>query len=310
MWGDMVFRSPLLNAAGMFKQGEGRAVALAQGAGGYVAGTTTARPRTGNLAGGVFQPFAPYPRSGAASNFLGLPNPGHQAVAARLASFERSPGFPIGASVAVGPESGVDESTRRRELIDGLEGYAAAGVDFLEINESCPNTEDGDGDWARLADRLEHLDSAFLSKRDRRLPVVVKLSLDTAPDQIPRLVALLEGCGFDGVNFGNTSVAYDSLAPAIRPHERRLFEHFTRTFGGGVSGRPLHATMLECVRRAARARSGPDFAIIATGGIETGGDVVAAQSAGADLCQWYTGYFDALGRDGHRVYQRLYTALD
>lgn len=309
LWGDVVFRAPLLNAAGMWKLGEGHAVALAQGAGGYLAGTTTSRPRPGNASNGVLQPFAPYPRSGAASNWLGLPNDGHHAVAERLARIERVTGFPIGASVAIGPEPGVDEATRRQELVDGMVAHARAGVDFLELNESCPNTEDGEGGWQRLAERLAYLEAAFLSRRQRNVPVVVKLSLDTGPAQIPRMVELLETHGFDGVNFGNTSVAYDALASSIKPRERKLFEHFTSTFGGGVSGRPLNAIMLECVRRAARARSRREFAVIATGGIEAAGDVVAAQSAGADLCQWYTGYFEALGRDGRRVYQRLYSAL-
>jgi hypothetical protein len=49
-------------------------VAARQGAGGWLAGSTTARPRAGNAG----TPFVPYPRSGAASNWLGLPNPGHR----------------------------------------------------------------------------------------------------------------------------------------------------------------------------------------------------------------------------------------
>ena len=88
LWG-LRFRSPLFNAAGMFKNGEGHELAVGQGAGAYLAGTTTHRPRAGNRRRGVAQPFAPYPRSGAASNWLGLPNVGHRAVARRLDQLER-----------------------------------------------------------------------------------------------------------------------------------------------------------------------------------------------------------------------------
>ncbi|NJL29336.1 MAG: hypothetical protein HC897_16345, partial [Thermoanaerobaculia bacterium] len=44
LWG-LEFRSPIGNAAGMFKAGDGYALAATQGAGAYLAGTTTARPR-------------------------------------------------------------------------------------------------------------------------------------------------------------------------------------------------------------------------------------------------------------------------
>ncbi|RMH23248.1 MAG: hypothetical protein D6696_01165, partial [Acidobacteria bacterium] len=99
LWG-IRFRAPLLNAAGMFKNGDGYEVAARQGAGGFLAGTTTAAPRRGNERHGVVQPFAPCPRSGAALNWLGLPNDGHARVAARLAAIGRRDGCPVGASVA------------------------------------------------------------------------------------------------------------------------------------------------------------------------------------------------------------------
>ncbi|MEM6797106.1 MAG: hypothetical protein AAF725_24240, partial [Acidobacteriota bacterium] len=126
-WG-LEFRSPLLNAAGMFKKGEGYEVTAAQGAGAYLAGTTTRTPRKGNLKNGIRAPFAPYPRSGAASNWLGLPNPGHRAVAARMAKLEPIPGFPRGASLAV--DSGPRAENVLEGLIEGLEAYHEAGVDF------------------------------------------------------------------------------------------------------------------------------------------------------------------------------------
>ena len=88
------------------------------------------------------------------------------------------------------------------------------------------------------------------------------------------------------------------------------FDYFTQTFGGGVSGEPLRVSSLELVRTAsnyAASRSlAREFHIIRTGGIATLQDVEESFSAGAALCQWYTGYFERFAEDGHSVYARLF----
>jgi len=322
LWG-IQFRSPLGNAAGMFKNGQGYALCANQGAGYYLAGTTTAHPRPGNRRAGVTRPFAPYPRSGAASNWLGLPNDGHAAVAERLARVvrdQRIDGCPIGASLAASP--GEDEDDQVAGLLDGLRRYADAGVDFLEINESCPNTEDAGRSWDPLADlrrRLERIAEEFLvgpGSGGSHPPVLVKLSVDTAPDQIPALVALLSELGYAGIDLGNTSTAYAARRRAIAPAERRLYDRFALRFGGGVSGRPLKETSLELARAgveaaaAARAsnsgRETPELHVLRTGGIETGADLTASEHAGIALDGWFTGYFEAFAERGHGLYRMVY----
>lgn len=305
LWG-LTFRAPILNAAGMFKNGEGYEVARRQGAGGWLAGSTTARPRAGNPR----TPFVPYPRSGAASNWLGLPNPGHRAVAARLAALPRVPGFPIGASLAVTAEDGAGDEERLAGCVAGLELYAEAGVDFLEINESCPNTADDARGFAELRRRLTYLRDGFLARRRRRLPVIVKFSCDATADEVPPLVELLAELGYDGVNFGNTSTAYDAHRASIAAPERALFDHFRRRYGGGVSGRPLKERSLALAAAAVaelRRRPPPhEFHVIRTGGIEDAGDLRRSEEAGVALSQWYSGYFEAFARHGHGVYEELY----
>lgn len=309
LWG-LQFRSSLFNAAGMFKNGDGYQVTWHQGAGAYLAGTTTHRQRRGNPG----LPFAPYPRSGSASNFLGLPNLGHQAVAGRLASLPRHAGFPIGASVAAPSEDAPSEEERLAHQIAGLKLYEQAGVDFLEINESCPNTEDDLAGLDALRKRLSILRDGFLDHRERRLPVLVKFSCDTATAQVAELIDLLVELGFDGVNFGNTSIAYPDLRQEIAQPERRLFDHFVQRFKGGVSGRPLKRRSLDLTTAAtAHLRAHPpehEFHVIRTGGLENAGDLRFSEDAGASLSQWYSGYFEAFGRHGHGLYQRLYANLD
>ena len=306
LWG-LRFRSPLCNAAGMFKYGEGYELAARQGAGAYLAGTTTHQPRAGNRKGGVTQPFAPYPRSRAASNWLGLPNPGHRAVAERLATVERRDGCPIGASVAACPDPAVADEEKLDQLVAGMELYEDAGVDFLEMNESCPNTEAGESD---LRGRLALLSERFLGRRRRPLPVIVKLSCDTAPEQVEALVTMLVELGFDGVNFGNTSTEYALHRPRIAPAETRLYDFFTRTYGGGVSGHPLKEISLRLAELAVRTvRSlAPDheFHVVRTGGIEDAGDVQRSEEVGVALNQWYSGYFEAFAGHGHDLYRQFF----
>lgn len=312
LWG-LRFQSPLCNAAGMFKNGEGYELAAGQGAGAYLAGTTTHLRRAGNRGHGVAQPFAPYPRSGAASNWLGLPNPGHGTVASRLGRLRRQEGCPVGASAAACPDPSVPADRKLDQLTAALRAYDEAGVDFLEINESCPNTADDPGGFEEMRQRLSHVASSFLAHRGRRLPVIVKLSCDTAPGDVGQLVATLVELGFDGVNFGNTSTDYSRHRGAIAAADRRLYDHFTRSFGGGVSGRLLKEDSLRLATAAVSCleRQPPDheFHVVRTGGIESAEDVRASLAAGIALCQWYSGYFEAFGRHGHDTYLRLYSRL-
>lgn len=308
LWG-LRFRCGLLNAAGMFKNGESYDLVWRQCAGGYLAGTTTTYPRAGNAKNGITKPFAPYPRSRAASNWLGLPNEGHAIVAKRLAAFERHDDFPIGASLMTAPES--SGKAALEELVEGMKYYTEANVDFLEINESCPNVAHGSSSLEAITERLEYISQNVLRKRSRNLPVIVKFSTDTAITDVEPLVDILLTLGYDGVNFGNTSTNYAAHRTALIPEEQPLFDYFSQTFGGGVSGEPLRVSSLALVQRAAEilqaAQPKHEFHIIRTGGIASFKDVEESYSAGASLCQWYTGYFERFAEDGHQLYTRMFS---
>ncbi|MDY7092438.1 MAG: hypothetical protein SX243_05615 [Acidobacteriota bacterium] len=312
LWG-VTFPSPLGNAAGMFKDGQGYEVVAGQGAGFFLAGTTTALPRGGNRKGHHRRPFAPYPRSGAASNWLGLPNPGDLAVARLLKGLDRRPGCPVGASLGAPPE--LDEAPALEALARGMKAYAEAAVDFLEVNESCPNTEAveaGDGNLGAMGRRLARLREHFPAGSGQP-PVVVKLSCDLAPALVPRVLDLLFEHGYDGVNFGNTSTDYAAHRQHIAPEEQALYRYFTHHFGGGVSGRPLKEASLRLVSAAAEHRErcglGREFHIVRTGGVEDAQDVRRSLDAGASLVQWYTAYFEAFALHGDELYRNLYADL-
>lgn len=308
------FRFPLWNAAGMFKGGETYHVVVAQGAGAYVAGTTTSRVRAGNIRNGVQWPAVPYTHSHASSNWMGLPNAGHQVVASRLAKLERVPGCPIGASVSAEP--GLDPHVALDELVDGMHMYADAGVDYLELNESCPNVPGHTHREALDADLLRRLDviaSRVLSQRRRHLPVVVKFSNDTSVEQMPGVVHALHERGFNGIIVGNTSTRYAEHAAMIDARDRALYDHFVSTYGGGLSGAPLRADSLALcgVALAARTVCGADntFEVIRCGGVAGADDIKASAAIGVRLNQWYVGYFEAFGRYGHGVYRDVVSRM-
>ncbi len=312
LWG-LRFRSSLFNAAGIFKNGEGYDMVYRQGAGAYLAGTTTTYPRTGNSKAGIAKPFAPYPRSRSASNWLGLPNAGHAEVAKRLSGLPRYNDFPIGVSIMAAPES--SGRAALEELVEAIQMYASARVDFIELNESCPNTSHSDEhkSWDAMVERLEFLAEHALRKRTQRLPIIVKYSSDTQQEQIAPLMDILNTLGYDGVNFGNTSTRYVHHAERIHHSERRLYDYFTQTFGGGVSGEVVKGDALACVHHAAEycrtLRHDREFHVISTGGIAIAEDVRTAQQAGASVCQWYTGYFAQFAVHGHGVYRHINEAL-
>lgn len=296
-----------MNAAGMFKNGECYEMVAQQGAAAYLGGTGTRNPRRGNDKNGIHLPFVAYRKSGAASNFLGLPNDGDEINADRAARIQRIAGCPVGWSVARSPDFQGEKQLDR--LVASMWLYEQAGVDFLEMNESCPNTGHA-GDDGGLAQRLVYVREHFLAQRKRRLPVIVKFSTDTNPAQIQELLDLLFALRYDGVNFGNSSTAYGARKTGIDQKEQRVYDYFTTTFGGGVTGRPLKESSLELAARAAEhVKSGPpahEFHVIRTGGIETRADIEATNRAGISLNQWFTGYFERFAEHGHDVYRRMF----
>ncbi len=314
LWG-LSFQTNLFNAAGMFKNGECSEMVFRQGAGAYLGGTGTWNSRTGNEKNKVHLPFTPYPRSHAASNWLGLPNKGdieNAFTAKKIVDTQKEinnySNFPIGWSIMGSPDYTGEEKLQK--LVESMNLYKNAGVHFLEINESCPNTTHGKPQNSDLEKRLHYIKKHFLNKRDRNIPVIVKFSNDTTVEQVPYLLDLLFSCDFDGVNFGNTSTQYEKRKKDIHQKEHKLFDYFTQTFGGGLSGKVLKEDSLLLASTAASyVKAGPpsqEFHVIRTGGIDSLKDIEESNKAGISLNQWFTGYFEHFAENGHDVYRELF----
>ena len=309
----LTFQSPIFNAAGIFKEVYGYEVAYRQGAGAFLIGTITPKPRKGNSKKAILHPFIPLASSNSAINWMGLPNVGFAEAAKRINTIEKRPRCPIGISISFQPESEYPDSVN--EIIDGFTLFQSSQVDFIELNESCPNVEHshniekiGNLDKS-LVDRLTELSERFLKHRQRHLPIFVKFSTDTMPDQLPELIDLLMELGFDGINLGNTSTTYSEYLDAVNKKDRENFEYFTNTFGGGVSGKLIKSKSLSLSKVASeyirQKNSSNEFIVIRTGGIESAEDINLTLQSGIPLMNWFTGYFDQFSNYGHQVYSKL-----
>ncbi len=314
LW-NIEFRSPIFNAAGVFKKGVGYDTVYKQGAGAFLAGTTTSKPRSGNITNGILHPFVPYAETESASNWMGLPNEGHSAVAKRLSQVQKQKGCPIGASIAA--DTGANANEILTGILEGFELYDRAGVDFIELNESCPNVSHHstthniiDRD---ISNRLVFISEKYLKKRKRNLPVIVKFSNDIEIEAIPSMIDLLVELGYDGINIGNTSTKYDYYRQFVSSKDIKNYDYFTATFGGGLSGKLLKENSFEKSKYAAKYISGKnlrkEFYVIRTGGISSPIDIINSQQSGVNLFQWFSAYFENFSKYGYSLYSELYRWL-
>jgi len=312
IWG-LSFNCNLFNSAGIFKNGDGYELCFSQGAGAFLAGTTTFNPRLGNSKNGIFHPFVPLPNSKAAINWMGLPNDGHYVVAEKLSKIEKRKNCPLAVSISSDPD--LIENDALPLLREAFRIFNKAGVDFIELNESCPNVHHNENSQNGILDinlinRLNFVSDKFLKHRNRSMPVIVKFAVDIDPELIPELIDNLIDMGFDGANFGNTVKNYSYFRPKIAENEFEIFDYFTEYYGGGISGNPLKESSLNCCKIAITARNNKtlnkEFAIIRTGGIQNYSDLEASNSIGVDLNQWFTGYFEMFADFGHKLYTKMY----
>jgi dihydroorotate dehydrogenase len=311
---DIQFNSPLFNAAGMFKSGNGYNMCALQGAGAWLAGTSTSHPRAGNKKNDILHPFLTLPRTNSAVNWLGLPNDGHSTLAGKIQKIEKVNGCPIGVSVSADPDE--NYKTALPLLVDGMKMLVDSGTDFIELNESCPNVThhanlSAGGLDTQMLERLEYIQDKFLKSRMKNTPVIVKYSVDTEPQLLSKLLPILVELGFDGINLGNTSTTYSQYLPLIHKREKSAYSYFTTNFGGGVSGKLIKEKSLELCSAASSVLKEinlkKEFLIIRTGGIENAQDLIESENAGAVLNQWYTGFFENFSLNGHKLYKKIFS---
>ncbi|MEO0558131.1 MAG: quinone-dependent dihydroorotate dehydrogenase [Bacteroidota bacterium] len=296
------FASPVGLAAGFDKNGELVRFWPSLGFGFAEIGSVTALASAGNPTPRAFRLAADH----ALVNRMGLNNHGAEAVAKRLASTLRPPGFVLGINVAkthspdILGDAGIEDfCTSVRQLVPH--------ADYLALNVSCPNT--AEGKTFETPEALDALlravreeirgwdlggggDSGFVNPQSpvpnpasgASPPLLVKLSPPPSNGVEARATdALVRICldhGVDGFIVSNTASDRDGLATSAA--------EINQIGSGGLSGRPLAPRALELTRYLYRTTEGR-VPIIGVGGIDSPEAAYARIRAGASLVQIYTG---------------------
>jgi dihydroorotate dehydrogenase len=230
-------------------------------------GTVTPLPQPGNPKPRIFR----LPADAALINRMGFPSDGAEAVVQRLGGIRD--GVVVG--VSIGPNGFTDVEQAAADYETLIERFASL-ADYFSVNVSSPNTEGLRS--LQSASDLEALLARIVVCRDAQesvTPVAVKLSPDIAAEDLPSVIAAIEGSGVDGVIVTNTSVARPELESDLAGER------------GGLSGAPLRSISQEMLHRVRELTALP---LIASGGIMSTADARARLDAGADLVQLYTGF--------------------
>jgi dihydroorotate dehydrogenase len=257
------FRNRVGLAAGFDKDGLAIEGWAALGFGSVELGTVTPRPQAGNPRPRLFR----LAKDAALINRMGFNNAGADALARRIADARpRLPdGFVIGVNIGRNRDGDVDDYANAARAVAGV-------ADYLAVNVSSPNTP-GLRDLEDPGRLLELL--ATVREAAPSTPLVVKLSPDLTHNQRADILRILPGAA-DGVVVSNTTT--------VRVGQRSRAADET----GGLSGAPLLPRLLPTTAEARRL-GGDRLIVIASGGIDSGGDAAAVLTAGADLVQLWTG---------------------
>lgn len=268
----LALKNPLMPASGTFGFGD---TPLAQQVdlnkfGAMVIKTATPRPRVGN----------PEPRIAVLEdgvlNAVGLAGPGVDAVANEKipAVRQKYPELPIIASVSGG-------SVEEYAMVAAK--LAAAPVNALEINVSCPNVKDEGMLFGTDPVQVEAIARA-VKDRVGALPVYVKLTPNVT--DIVAIALAAERGGADGLSLINTLLGMHIDVHTGQP--------VVANVTGGYSGQPVKPVAVRMIYQVAHATTLP---IIGMGGVATAEDVIEMMMAGASAVAVGSAHFE----DAHAI---------
>jgi dihydroorotate dehydrogenase (NAD+) catalytic subunit len=215
-------------------------------------------------------------------NAVGLPSPGYLNMEEEWQELSNRD-FPVNASIYGGS---VDEFVRVAEFV------SAKGPDFIELNISCPNS-DQHGMIFGVNTKSSH-DVVVAVKKVIDVPLIAKLT--PAAPNIADIAKACEDAGADAICAINTA----GPGMVIDIESRQPVLAFKK---GGLSGPMIKPVAVRCVYDIFRAVSIP---IIGLGGISTGEDAVEIIMAGATL----VGIGTAVRYRGITVFDKVNKEID
>jgi len=210
-------------------------------------------------------------------NAVGLPSPGYLNMEKEWKDLEKRD-FPLIASVYGG-------SIREYQMV--AEFVSSKNPDFIEINISCPNSEQHGMIFGVNTQSARDVVAAV--KKVITIPLIVKLT-PQAPD-IAGIAKACEDAGADAI------CAINTVGPGmiIDIESRQPVLAFKK---GGLSGPMVKPVAIRCVYDIFKAVNIP---IIGLGGITTGEDAIEMMMAGASL----VGIGTAVRYRGMDVFQKV-----
>jgi len=215
-------------------------------------------------------------------NAVGLPSPGYLNMDEEWQELSNR-GFPVNASIYGGS---VDEFVRVAEFV------SAKGPDFIELNISCPNSDQHGMIFGVNAKSSHDVVSAVKKVID--VPLIAKLT--PAAPNIADIAKACEDAGADAICAINTA----GPGMVIDIESRQPVLAFKK---GGLSGPMIKPVAVRCVYDIFRAVSIP---IIGLGGISTGEDAIEIIMAGATL----VGIGTAVRYRGITVFDKVNKEID
>ena len=193
------------------------------------------------------------------TNAVGLSNPGADEGAEHLEDMKKTLQIPVIASCFADT---VDNIAKVAERLLEKEPQV------LELNLSCPNTEDDFGCMFAMDPRVTERAVSLVKKVSGKTKIFVKLSPDAS--NIVTVAKAAEAAGADGITAINTLSGLIIDIRAKRPILKNKF--------GGLSGPAIKPVGVRAVYNIYEAVKIP---IIGTGGINTGEDAIEYFMAGA-----------------------------
>ncbi len=302
----ILFRNDLGNAAGFDKDGSLLEFNYKLGAGFAIVGTVLNLPNKGNLIsafGCKVNPWVPLSSSCSALNSLGLPNKGLEQALENIKKFRQKypasrQDFPIGLSLMGHPLQ--NKAEQLSGLLDCIKRSVGI-VEFIEINESCPNCEHN-ADHGLFVERLQAIMQVRNSQAEY-LPIILKLG---ALDSIPENIRLFSEFQVDGLALTNTQKNYQVFDSNISKADYKLWKYYTNKYQGGLSGQAIKSFAQDQVLQASKeiVNQESNLSLIQIGGLQNNQDLLnSRQIKTVVLREWYTGLLDQMGKtDWAKIY--------
>lgn len=281
------FPNPMGLAAGMDKNARAIRSWQALGFGSVEVGSITAHPQEGNPKPRLFRLL----EDKALINRFGFNNDGAVAVAERLKRSATGIAIPLGINIG---KSKITPNEKAAEDYLFSVAQLQSHADYLVVNVSSPNTQ-GLRDL-QGKEQLEHLLSTLQGQRETSKPLFLKIAPDMEWQAFDEVVEVAMRQGIDGLIISNTTVSRAGLKTSIDE-------------AGGLSGEPLKAHSLECLRYV-RQHLSQDMVLVSVGGVSSFEDVLERLRAGASLIQIYTAFIYQGPKLIYRINQKLLAHME